>query len=118
MSKGFESYLDALLNENDEKKKKRSKVETKAKDDAKKFVETFEHLASTVILPILEKTKKQLDARGRHCCIKEKKVNDIVEKELKGTKFKKEVVNISKDVLEQLYRELWMRRMFWKHAIK
>jgi len=48
----------------------------------------------------------------------EKKVKDIVEKELKGTKFKKEVVNISKDVLEQLYRELWMRRMFWKNAIK
>ena len=36
----------------------------------------------------------------------EKKVKGIVEKELKGTKFKKEVVNISKDVLEQLYREL------------
>jgi len=48
----------------------------------------------------------------------EKKVKDIVEKELKGTKFKKEVVNISKDVLEQLYRELWMRCMFWKNAIK
>lgn len=48
----------------------------------------------------------------------EKKVKDIVEKELKGTKFRKEVVNISKDVLEQLYRELWMRRMFWKGPIK
>lgn len=47
-----------------------------------------------------------------------KKVNTIVQKELKGTKFKKEVVNICKDVLEQLYRELWMRRMFWKNAIK
>ena len=48
----------------------------------------------------------------------EKKVRDIVEKEIKGTKFEKEVVKISKDVLEQLYRELWMRRMFWKNAIK
>ena len=48
----------------------------------------------------------------------EKKVKDIVAKELKGTKFQKEVVKISKDVLEQLYRELWMRRMFWKNAIK
>ena len=48
----------------------------------------------------------------------EKKVKDIVGKELKGTKFEKEVVKISKDVLEQLYRELWMRRMFWKNAIK
>jgi len=48
----------------------------------------------------------------------EKKVKDIVVKELKGTKFQKEVVKISKDVLEQLYRELWMRRMFWKNAIK
>tara|TARA_B100000886_G_scaffold285246_1_gene209690 strand:- start:233 stop:493 length:261 start_codon:yes stop_codon:yes gene_type:complete len=48
----------------------------------------------------------------------EKKVRDVVEKEIKGTKFEKEVVKISKDVLEQLYRELWMRRMFWKNAIK
>ena len=48
----------------------------------------------------------------------DKKVTDIVQKELKGTKFQKEVVKISKDVLEQLYRELWMRRMFWKNAIK
>lgn len=48
----------------------------------------------------------------------ERKVKDIVTKELKGTKFKKEVVKISKDVLEQLYRELWMRRTFWKNAIK
>ena len=48
----------------------------------------------------------------------EKKVTGIVEKQLKGTKFEKSVVKISKDVLEQLYRELWMRRMFWKNAIK
>jgi uncharacterized hydantoinase/oxoprolinase family protein len=48
----------------------------------------------------------------------DKKVTTIVQKELKGTKFEKSVVKISKDVLEQLYRELWMRRMFWKNAIK
>ena len=48
----------------------------------------------------------------------EKEVTDLVDKQLKGTKFEKEVVKISKDVLEQLYRELWMRRMFWKNAIK
>jgi hypothetical protein len=48
----------------------------------------------------------------------DKKVSDIVDKQLKGTKFEKSVVKISKDVLEQLYRELWMRRMFWKNAIK
>jgi uncharacterized hydantoinase/oxoprolinase family protein len=48
----------------------------------------------------------------------DKKVLAIVQKQLKGTKFQKEVVKISKDVLEQLYRELWMRRMFWKSAIK
>tara|TARA_R110000803_G_scaffold75478_1_gene139867 strand:- start:1978 stop:2238 length:261 start_codon:yes stop_codon:yes gene_type:complete len=48
----------------------------------------------------------------------EKKVASIVGKEIKGTKFEKEVVKISKNVLEQLYRELWMRRMFWKNAIK
>ena len=48
----------------------------------------------------------------------EKKVVNIVNKQIEGTKFEKEVVKISKDVLEQLYRELWMRRMFWKNAIK
>lgn len=48
----------------------------------------------------------------------EKKVKDIVSKELKGKPFEKEVIKISKDVLEQLYRELWMRRAIWKSAIK
>ena len=59
--------------------------------------------------------KEIKDAFGKDL---EKKVTDIVDKQLKGTKFEKEVVKISKDVLEQLYRELWMRRMFWKNAIK
>jgi hypothetical protein len=48
----------------------------------------------------------------------DKKVRDIVQKEIKGTKFEKHIVNITKDVLEQLYRQLWMRRMFWKNGIK
>jgi uncharacterized hydantoinase/oxoprolinase family protein len=43
---------------------------------------------------------------------------EVVSKELKGKPFEKEVVKISKDVLEQLYRELWMRRAMWKAAIK
>ena len=47
-----------------------------------------------------------------------KRIIDIIQKEIKGTKFEKRVMEISKDVLEQLYRELWMRRMFWKNAIK
>ena len=59
--------------------------------------------------------KEIKDAFGKDL---EKKVTDIVEKQLKGTKFEKAVIKISKDVLEQLYRELWMRRMFWKNAIK
>jgi len=59
--------------------------------------------------------KEIKDAFGKDL---EKKVTDMVDKQLKGTKFEKEVVKISKDVLEQLYRELWMRRMFWKNAIK
>ena len=48
----------------------------------------------------------------------EKKVSTIVAKEIKGSKFEKQVVKISKDVLEQLYKQLWMRRMFWKSGIK
>ena len=48
----------------------------------------------------------------------EKKVKDIIAKELKGTKFRKDVVDINKDVLDQLYRQLWMKKMFWKSSIK
>tara|TARA_R110000824_G_scaffold391868_1_gene589968 strand:+ start:9244 stop:9504 length:261 start_codon:yes stop_codon:yes gene_type:complete len=59
--------------------------------------------------------KEIKDAFGNNL---DKKILDIVQKQLKGTKFEKEVIKISKDVLEQLYRELWMRRMFWKNAIK
>jgi len=48
----------------------------------------------------------------------EKKVLKIIEKELKSSKFKKDIVEINKDVLVKLYRELWMRRQFWVSAIK
>ena len=48
----------------------------------------------------------------------EKTVLKIIEKELKGDKFKKEVVEINKDVLVKLYRELWMRRQMWLTGIK
>jgi uncharacterized hydantoinase/oxoprolinase family protein len=48
----------------------------------------------------------------------EKKVLKIIEKEIKGSKFKKEIVEINKDVLVKLYRELWMRRQMWLTGIK
>jgi uncharacterized hydantoinase/oxoprolinase family protein len=48
----------------------------------------------------------------------EKKVLKILEKELKGTKFRKNIVDINKDVLVQLHKELWMRRQFWLTALK
>jgi hypothetical protein len=48
----------------------------------------------------------------------ERKVKDIISKEIKGSPFEKQVVKISKDVLEQLYRELWMRRSVWKAGIR
>jgi hypothetical protein len=48
----------------------------------------------------------------------EKKVLKIIEKELKGSKFKKNIVEINKEVLVKLYRELWMRRQMWLTAIK
>jgi len=59
--------------------------------------------------------KEIKDAFGNNL---EKKVIEIIQKEIKGTKFEKRVMEISKDVLEQLYRELWMRRTFWKNAIR
>ncbi len=48
----------------------------------------------------------------------DKKVLKILEKELKGTKFRKNIVDINKDVLVQLHKELWMRRQFWLTALK
>jgi|TARA_B100001059_G_C17401500_1_gene364022 uncharacterized hydantoinase/oxoprolinase family protein len=48
----------------------------------------------------------------------ENKVLKILEKELKGTKFRKNIVDINKDVLVQLHKELWMRRQFWLTALK
>ena len=48
----------------------------------------------------------------------EKKVLKIIEKELKSSKFKKDIVEINKDVLVKLYRELWMRRQMWLTGIK
>jgi len=48
----------------------------------------------------------------------ENKVLKILEKELKGTKFRKNIVEINKDVLVQLHKELWMRRQFWLTALK
>ena len=48
----------------------------------------------------------------------EKKVLKILEKELKGTKFRKKIVDINKDVLVQLHKELWMRRQFWLTSLK
>ena len=48
----------------------------------------------------------------------EKKVLKVLEKELKGSKFKKDIIELNKDVLVKLYKELWMRRNFWLTAIK
>jgi len=48
----------------------------------------------------------------------ESKVMKILEKELKNSKLKKHIVEINKDVLVQLYKELWMRRNMWLTAIK
>ena len=48
----------------------------------------------------------------------ENKVLKVLEKELKGTKFRKKIVDINKDVLVQLHKELWMRRQFWLTALK
>jgi hypothetical protein len=48
----------------------------------------------------------------------EKKVLKLIEKELKSSKFKKDIIEINKDVLVKLYRELWMRRQMWLTGIK
>ena len=59
--------------------------------------------------------KEIKDAFGKDL---EKKVLKIIEKELKSSKFKKDIIEINKDVLVKLYRELWMRRQMWLTGIK
>ena len=48
----------------------------------------------------------------------EKKVLQIIKKELKGKELRKDITDINKDVLVQLYKELWVKRQFWLNSIK
>jgi hypothetical protein len=48
----------------------------------------------------------------------EKKVLQIIKKELKGKDLRKDITDINKDVLVQLYKELWTKRQFWLNSIK
>lgn len=48
----------------------------------------------------------------------EKKVLQIIRKELKGKDLRKDILDINKDVLSQLYKELWIKRQFWINSIK
>jgi citrate lyase gamma subunit len=48
----------------------------------------------------------------------EKKVLDIIKKELKGKKLRNYIVDINKDVLIQVYKDLWIKRQFWLNSIK
>ena len=48
-----------------------------------------------------------------------KKVVDIISKEVKGNKhLEDKVVDITKNVLTQLYKQLWMKRNFWTSGLK
>jgi len=47
------------------------------------------------------------------------KVVDIINKEVKGNKhLEDKVVDITKNVLTQLYKQLWVKRNFWKSGLK
>lgn len=51
----------------------------------------------------------------------EKKIETIVKNNLKvqgNKKLEKEITDITKNVITQLYRTLWVRRNFWKNSIK
>ena len=48
-----------------------------------------------------------------------KKVVDIISKEVKGNKhLEDKVVDITRNVLTQLYKQLWMKRNFWTSGLK
>jgi hypothetical protein len=49
----------------------------------------------------------------------EKKVSDIVSKKFKNDKeLEKHIVDITKNVLVQLYKSLWTKRNFWTNDLK
>lgn len=46
------------------------------------------------------------------------KVIDIINKEIKGNKhLEDKVVDITSNVLTQLYKQLWVKRSFWKSGL-
>jgi hypothetical protein len=46
-------------------------------------------------------------------------ISTLVAKEIKGNKeLEKDVVNITKNVLTQLYKTLWVKRGFWQSMLK
>ena len=45
-------------------------------------------------------------------------MKDVFYNEMESTKFKKLVKNISKDVLEDFHKTIWVKRDFWKSNIK
>lgn len=49
----------------------------------------------------------------------EKVISTIITKQLKGNKdLEKEVVEITKNVITQLYKTLWVKRGFWQGMLK
>jgi|GEM_PF-1095536 hypothetical protein len=49
----------------------------------------------------------------------ETKVKDIVKDSIKGNKdFENKVVEITRNVLVQLYKQLWTRRSFWANDLR
>ncbi len=49
----------------------------------------------------------------------EKKVTDIIKRKFKGDKdIEKHIVDITRNVLIQLYKNLWTRRNFWSSDLK
>ena len=49
----------------------------------------------------------------------EKKVTDIIKKKFKTDKdIEKYIVDITRNVLVQLYKNLWTRRSFWSNDLK
>lgn len=70
------------------------------------------------IKDIVQKEIKDFLTSNKNATL-EKKVKDVIKDLIKGDKeMEKYVLTITKNVLIQLYKNLWMRRSFWSNDLK
>tara|TARA_R100000700_G_C3146591_1_gene126666 strand:+ start:470 stop:1129 length:660 start_codon:yes stop_codon:yes gene_type:complete len=109
------------------KKKEAEKHLNKVKDEFESQAAPEEDIVAETITEELTRTDKsdikKMIAKEIEATLKSKnfkdKVSDEVSKDVKKNKeLEKVVVEITRNVVTQLYKVLWMRRTFWRNSLK